>query len=83
VQQLGFVFSGSSFSVARSSGATFKWGDGRTVETIGAPPIIQHGSSRAVFQQQQEESWQLFIDDANEAMEIHASSQYKAWCSRG
>jgi hypothetical protein len=21
---------------------TFKWSDGRTVETIGAPPIIQH-----------------------------------------
>jgi hypothetical protein len=24
---------------------TFKWSDGRTVETIGAPPIIQHRSS--------------------------------------
>jgi hypothetical protein len=26
-------------------GCTFKWSDGRTVETIGAPPIIQHRSS--------------------------------------
>jgi hypothetical protein len=25
---------------------TFKWSDGRTVETIRAPPIIQHRSSK-------------------------------------
>jgi hypothetical protein len=37
---------------------TFKWSDGRTVETIGAPPIIQHRSSLlsknclTVFQQE-------------------------------
>jgi hypothetical protein len=37
-----------SFQTQRTIGATtdeedctFKWSDGRTVETIGAPPIIQ------------------------------------------
>jgi hypothetical protein len=38
---------------------TFKWSDGRTVETIGAPPIIQHRSSLPIVSTKQELSYCL------------------------